>query len=122
MQNEFKYIPYDGKDTNIRGLIKNGNVYITKNLHILSIYDVLSILCHFLYFFQECLGVLLFRIISIPIRHCGRWSNRRSWLCMYILIIKKDMCPKCCTLLKDLSLLKLLLPLHSAIWIISRHQ
>lgn len=27
MQNEFKYIPYDGKDTNIRGLIKNGNVY-----------------------------------------------------------------------------------------------
>lgn len=27
MQNEFKYIPYDRKDTNIRGLIKNGNVY-----------------------------------------------------------------------------------------------
>ena len=27
MRNEFKYIPYDRKDTNIRGLIKNGNVY-----------------------------------------------------------------------------------------------
>lgn len=27
MKNEFKYIPYDANDKNIRGLVRNGNVY-----------------------------------------------------------------------------------------------
>lgn len=31
MNNEFKYVPYNGRDEELRGLIKNGNVYNLKS-------------------------------------------------------------------------------------------